>query len=198
MLHFVSDSHFGHENILRYTNRPFATVPDMNEALIANHNHRVSSEDTCYFVGDVAMGQRNKTLAEVLPRLNGKKILICGNHDYCHMSNKKQAEWLPTYAKYFDEIHQKLELDLKIGKFEKVRMYHFPYKGAAYEDHEVDDIRYAALRLDDDGMLLLHGHTHQKEAKTGPNSLHVGIDCIEWGWGPASLEQLDEYVRENY
>ena len=71
---FIADTHFGDDSIRRYENRPFENVAEMDKALIENWNKTVSKEDTVFFIGDV--GDEN-----VLPKLNGKIILIRGNHD---------------------------------------------------------------------------------------------------------------------
>ena len=47
---YISDLHIGHENILRFDNRPFADVNEMNNKLIENWNARVRSDDTVYMV----------------------------------------------------------------------------------------------------------------------------------------------------
>ena len=87
MIWFASDHHFGHAALLTFTKddgshaRPgFSDVDHMNETMIANHNRVVGPTDRVYFLGDV--GFSRATLAAVLPRLNGKKRLILGNHDY--------------------------------------------------------------------------------------------------------------------
>ena len=72
----VSDTHFGHANIIRYCNRPFANVEEMDEAIIDNWNAEVHDQDIVYHLGDVYF--RN---AHLLHRLRGRKRLILGNHD---------------------------------------------------------------------------------------------------------------------
>lgn len=56
---FTSDTHFGHVNIILYCNRPFASVLEMNEQVIARWNDRVGPRDTVYHLGDFAMGLKN-------------------------------------------------------------------------------------------------------------------------------------------
>jgi len=77
---FISDTHFGHKNILEYEKeaRPFNTVEEMNEKLICNWNETVGIKDIVYHLGDFAFGKRNLDIAA---RLNGRKRLVMGNHD---------------------------------------------------------------------------------------------------------------------
>ena len=73
---FTSDLHFGHKNIIKYANRPFANVEEMNAALIKNWNELVKPEDYVYVLGDVSFMRMKDTL-NILQQLNGKKGLIC-------------------------------------------------------------------------------------------------------------------------
>lgn len=79
---YIADTHFGHANILKYDNRPFMSVEEMDEAIIYNWNSVVNYDDTVYVLGDVSWYTRSseKTLV-ILDKLNGYKILIRGNHD---------------------------------------------------------------------------------------------------------------------
>jgi calcineurin-like phosphoesterase family protein len=79
-IYFVSDTHFHHRNIIRYSNRPFDSVEEMNEALIVNWNSRVKPTDTVYHLGDVGFCNVEK-LDRIIARLNGRIHLTPGNHD---------------------------------------------------------------------------------------------------------------------
>lgn len=74
----VSDTHFGHKNIIEYSKRPFSSPEEMNEVIIDNWNKTVGFYDRVYLLGDVAMA-RNQIAN--LGRLHGKIILVMGNHD---------------------------------------------------------------------------------------------------------------------
>lgn len=76
----IADTHFGHANIIKYCNRPFATVEEMDAALIQNWNETVSNNDIVIHLGDLGLGKK-EYIANIVKQLNGKKILIMGNHD---------------------------------------------------------------------------------------------------------------------
>lgn len=77
---FTSDTHYGHKNIIKFSNRPFKDVEHMNEALIQGWNSVVGEDDVVYHLGDVSLTSASKT-SEILNRLNGKIHLIRGNHE---------------------------------------------------------------------------------------------------------------------
>ena len=85
----ISDSHFGHKNIIKYCNRPFDNVEDMNSTLIKNWNSVVDNEDYVYHLGDFGLGTKDELIA-IGNKLNGHKILVMGNHD--HMSKTAYKE----------------------------------------------------------------------------------------------------------
>lgn len=76
---YISDLHLGHKNILAFDNRPFFSLEEMTETIISNWNSVVSKNDSVYVLGD--MFWNNAEIPIVLPRLNGVKYLIKGNHD---------------------------------------------------------------------------------------------------------------------
>lgn len=77
---FISDTHFGHKNIIHYEDirSHFESIEEMNETLIDNWNNTVGNKDTVYHLGDFCFGRGNVAIAD---RLKGYKVLILGNHD---------------------------------------------------------------------------------------------------------------------
>lgn len=99
-VYLTADPHFGHEGVCRFTRndgvtklRPWDNAAEMNEAMIKNWNETVRPNDKVYVLGDVAMNKN--ALNATMPRLNGDKVLIKGNHDIL-----KKNE----YEKYFRDI----------------------------------------------------------------------------------------------
>jgi len=106
MIYFTSDLHLGHANVIRFQDRPFADVDEMNEALIANYNEVVGPDDTVYILGDVSNRCPGKQANEMIARLNGHKILIMGNHDMVHgWAGIKYDESLFEHVGYFEQIN---------------------------------------------------------------------------------------------
>ena len=80
---FISDHHFNHKHIIKFSDRPFRDLDEMENKLVELHNMVVSDNDVVVFVGDfgfcnMGIGKR------ILERLNGYKILVMGNHDIHH------------------------------------------------------------------------------------------------------------------
>ena len=85
MIFFTADTHFGHNNVIRFCDRPFSSAAEMDEVMIRNWNARVTGGDTVYILGDMFF--RSTNAEEILQRLKGKKRLIVGNHDGSWMTN---------------------------------------------------------------------------------------------------------------
>jgi calcineurin-like phosphoesterase family protein len=133
---FTSDTHFGHGNIIKYCNRPFKDVDEMNQALITNWNSVVQPNDIVYHLGDVGFTQPDK-LRWILNRLNGSKILLLGNHD------KQLARERSTgFGDAFQSIHDYLEININGNK---IILSHYPMLTWNGSGH---------------GSIMLHGHAH--------------------------------------
>jgi calcineurin-like phosphoesterase family protein len=86
MMFFIADMHLGHFNILKYCNRPFASIEEMDQTLIDNWNNKISNNDIVYHIGDFCF--RNPEY--YLTQLNGKKHIILGDHDKQIQNNSKK------------------------------------------------------------------------------------------------------------
>jgi calcineurin-like phosphoesterase family protein len=77
----LSDTHFNHANIIRYCRRPFTDAEEMNRVLLRNWNYRVKETDRVFLLGDLAYGPVIHPAEYYLSHMNGKIVLIAGNHD---------------------------------------------------------------------------------------------------------------------
>lgn len=85
---FTADTHFGHKRIIELAHRPFASVEEMDEAMIARWNERVGRNDIVFHLGDFAFADHGPYLS----RLNGYKRLVVGNHDHTNRT-KLSSGW---------------------------------------------------------------------------------------------------------
>ena len=81
MIYFTSDLHLGHTGIIHMRDRPFKDVDEMNWSILANYNAIVNKDDTVYILGDIAHHMRVSEANQWIAKMNGKKILLTGNHD---------------------------------------------------------------------------------------------------------------------
>ena len=77
----IADLHFGHQNVIEYEFRPFINSEEMDKRMIELWNSTVGKEDLVYVLGDFSLSRRKDILANLVNQLNGRKILIMGNHD---------------------------------------------------------------------------------------------------------------------
>jgi len=163
---FLSDTHFGHKNIIRYEHRPFASLEQMDEYLIQRWNSVVSSDDVVIHGGDFALCKKD-IATSICHRLNGYKILVHGNHD---RSKKSMLEigFNEVVDYYYDG---------------KVLVFHYPY----IERNETVKTLYSECEV----FLFGHVHTRDSEVLTVlPKA--INICCEKLDYTPKTLEQLLE------
>ncbi len=80
-IYFSSDLHLGHRSVIGFQNRPFESVEEMNSGIIHNFNSVVRRDDILYILGDLSYRIPESQANELIKRINGRKILIRGNHD---------------------------------------------------------------------------------------------------------------------
>lgn len=160
----------------------------MNEYIIEKWNETVKPDDTVYVLGDFSLAHR--PVETILPRLNGIKHLIAGNHDHCHpLHYKKKEERGQRMRKlYYDNGFKTIKLEDTIeiaGQI--VKMHHMPYQG----DHAQLD-RYKEWRPKDEGGWLLHGHVHTIW-KVNKKQINVGVDV--WNFRPVPMTLIEDLIR---
>ena len=140
--YITSDLHWGHKNIMNFcpaTRARFRNDVDyMNEAMVKEWNDLIESEDMVYILGDVAFLPAPKAV-EYMRRLNGRKILVQGNHDRKLLQDA-------GFRDCFEEIHHYLDINYAGTK---CVMLHYPIA-------EWDQMHRGAVHF--------HGHLHGGES----------------------------------
>lgn len=186
----TSDTHFSHARIIALSNRPFASVEEMDEAMIERWNEIVKPEDIVVHLGDLALGR----LAESLPlteRLNGRRFLIPGNHDRISQAfdhGKSIDRFTPVYeAAGWSILPEVIEMTVA-GR--QVLLSHYPYDGDSRPDRPD---RHAHIRAQDTGLPIIHGHVHGEWAVRG-RQFNVGVDIHDFR--PVHRTVIEEWLRE--
>lgn len=173
---FYSDPHFGHRKVIDFCDRPFTDLDHMHEAFILRYNQVVKPFHTVCWAGDTFFSNL-ESAREILSRMNGRKLLVRGNHDG---SNTR-------CAKLFDFVTDRLHLRIA-GRHCVVS--HYPYAGT--EHHGMVDDRFQDLRVPRvKGQALIHGHSHSK-VRRHQTQIHVGVDA--WDYRPVTMAQVEKEV----
>lgn len=179
-----SDLHFCHAKVAEL--RGFSEVRAYNEEIIDRCNYVVRSDDIFWILGDLGVGNETEIL-DLAAQLNGRKQLIAGNHDPVHSAHRNARAHQKKWLAVFESVQAFAKTSICGEDF---LLSHFPYEGDT--DGKTED-RYTQYRLRDEGMPLLHGHTHSDHRLTSLERkiVHVGWDA--WG-APAKDVQIKELL----
>jgi len=169
---FYSDPHFGHKNILKYCNRPFKSIKEMDDTLIENYNKTITPHDTVLWLGDCFFGSLSY-MQDILQRLNGQKYLVLGGHD-----GSKTKMCKAGFSVVTDYCYLIVAKHLCLAT-------HRPF-------HEKNKECVGAKLTK--GMINIHGHTHDVVKKQGL-SIHVGVDA--WDYYPALIKEIEALINTN-
>ena len=122
-LFFTSDQHFFHQNIIKFTNRPYANVSEMNWDLIEKYNNVVPEDGIVFLLGDISFTGNIQKINHIIHSLNGTKYLILGNHDYQNKINRRAI--LSSFEDSFDLVEIMVE-DPEMKSPQKIVMCHYP------------------------------------------------------------------------
>lgn len=178
---YISDTHFGHANVIRYDKRPFDSVEYMDDVLIRSWNSVVTDRDTVYILGDFSWYKEEQTLS-ILNKLIGRKILIRGNHDRIS----------PKVARKFSKICDYLEINDN-GQCVILSHYPMPFRNGQFRD-----------------SVHLYGHVHNtlqwelyekireglKQTQGIPMRMY-NVGCMmEWmDYFPRMLEEIEYFIK---
>ena len=170
---FTSDHHFGHANVIKFCNRPFADVDEMNEKLVVKWNEKVKPNDEVYHLGDLAMTKDREQVKDILNRLNGVIYLIEGNHEGAALNHRKRFKWIKNYH----ELKVK-DTDCENG-VQRIILFHYAMR---------------VWRGDARGTWQLYGHSHGNLSDEKDKlAFDVGVDCHNYA--PLSYKEVKEIMR---
>lgn len=164
---FTADFHLGHANIIRYCNRPFATVEEMDRAILDRLNASVKVNDVLYFLGDFCMGSQARVIA-YRRRIRCEEILtVPGNHDRQARKLKEEFHWLDNLVEV--SIH----------------------------GHPIVLCHYAlrVWNQSNRGSWHLYGHSHGRLPEMPASlSMDVGVDTHDFR--PWHYDEIDDLMRK--
>ena len=177
---FTSDTHFCHENIIKYCKRPFKDVEENNEELIRRWNEKVPEDGIIFHLGDVAFGDPDH-VDSILERLNGTIYLVIGNHDWRRIVNQ--------HAWRFEKMTQ--QINMKIGK-RHIILNHYPM------------LAFSGAWRGEDATYQLFGHVHtspysdegldqQRMKYLFTSQYDVGVDNNDFT--PVSWKEVDQIIN---
>jgi len=171
---FTSDTHFGHANVIKYCNRPFKDVDEMDATLIANWNERVQPNDTVYHIGDFSFKDPDLYAG----KLNGQKFLVPGNHDKRNL--KKLGQYFTILPGLYE--HKFQLLDYPPGgewSTQLVVMCHYNMRVWNKSHH---------------GSWHIFGHSHGSlnHIKELGRAVDVGVDSNEYR--PINFDKLSQII----
>lgn len=181
---FTSDTHFGHSEIIKYAQRPFENVEEMNNILIQNWNSVVRENDIIFHLGDFGFLSR-KFWYETVSKLNGQKHLILGNHDLRNWPSHRSLV-------LFESVNQ--QAIIKIDN-RKVILNHYPLLcfDGMYKDY-------------DNATFNLFGHVHSNPNIDLEDSgrlqylcpFHYDVGVDNNNYYPISWEDIKLKIRNQY
>lgn len=172
---FTSDLHFRHRNVIKYCNRPWETVAEMDAAMIKQWNSQVSSGDDVFFLGDFGIGKGMALKEDLVRKLNGNKHIVLGNHDAMFNTLHKNPDCAETHAKVANKYLKAGWNSVDIIKYLKLKdgtyvvMTHLP------PDNGIDN-RYSQYKVQNNpNFKYLSGHLHAHYIKKN-NMVDVAFD----------------------
>lgn len=177
---FTSDTHFFHTKVIEYSYRPFASVEEMNEELIARWNSVVHRDGIVFHLGDFCFGNLDKW-NYLLDRLKGKIFLVLGNHDVRHINE--------DIVSRFECVAIQMRIHVN---GQKIYLNHFPFLSYSGDNH---------------GTWQLHGHIHtnmqdsniidkQRLSMLLPCQYDVGVDNNNFT--PVSFRQVEQIMERRH
>lgn len=172
-LFFTSDTHWGHDNIIKYCSRPFQNVHEMNKAMTDRWNEVVPKDGIVFHLGDLAFRGKSD-FKEYIEALNGTIYITPGNHDgFKDLVNSRRFVAV-------DSIMDLLVLDdeMEDGN-QKITCCHYPMH-SWNQSHR--------------GAWQLFGHHHQAFKSANLLQLDVGVEGHKYY--PWSYTEVKDFLTK--
>ena len=181
ILWFISDTHFGHESIIKYCHRPFVNAREMDTCIIERWNACVKPQDHIYHLGDVTMDrggrQQKDRFIALIKGLHGHKRLLLGNHDHFPIQTYLDAGFEKIYGTWLG--------------IENIILSHIPIHPNSMGG----------------AIANVHGHTHNnQEGRFSPVCqidkhsatiwkpyINISIEMIDYR--PITLDEIQQRIR---
>jgi len=181
MVFFTSDHHFNHKNIIKYCNRPFSSVEEMDNTMIKNWNSVVKPSDIVYHLGDFCLSGDYET-EQYFRKLNGLVYVLTNKDHHDKRWLKHYDSGYPMKTKHGQSVYLVNSIEtLKFPKLPPIVLCHFPI-------YYWDMKHYLSWHL--------YGHVHDKKFEI-PNShlsYNVGVDMNYFT--PVSLDFITTIMLE--
>lgn len=188
---FIGDLHFGHKKISEL--RGFASIEQHDLKIFDTWNAQIQSNDLVYVLGDISSGKTDDELhaLEILTQLRGHKRLISGNHDSVSGVHRSASRHIRLFNEVFESIRDFGQIRLNNSK---VLLSHFPYASQG-DGPEREDPRYLEFRLPDNGLRLIHAHTHHNHATNGSQTNREF--CVSWDAHNSlvNIGKIDKWIQ---
>ena len=187
---YISDTHFGHANIIRFDERPFSSVEQMEETIVNNWNNVVTNQDDVYILGDFCWSKDENEWLRLLNRLNGRKFLIKGNHDLKQYSQKLK-----------NALHDIKEYkEIKDGD-RSIIMCHYPilFYRSSYDDKKWMFCGHTHNRTEEElaRQKIVRQFVDEKQMNKG-HIINVGCMMDYMRYTPRTADELIAWWHENY
>lgn len=167
MIYYIADCHFGDEQVIQFSHRPFDNVSQMDSYMLKHWNRAVKDQDDVYIVGDLV--HRASDPGKYLAQLKGRLHLIIGNHDRCILEEKDLHH-------YFVDIRDYMVIR---DGHHRIVLFHYPML-------EWDGYYYGSWHVF--GHIHNHPSLTQEKIKDLPKALNCGADIV--GFCPRTFDEL--------
>ena len=168
----TSDWHLCHANVIKFDDRPFKNVDQMDQAIINNFSH-LDENDHLFFLGDLSFSKDVKKVIQLIAPLRCKLYWVKGNHDHHLFDDTELAKrfvWRGDLKEIF--VQDGAERQLIVMCHYAMRVWNRSHRGAYH----------------------IYGHSHQSLPED-PKSLSFDAGCNGWDYEPINYDQVKKKMK---